>query len=296
MHRSDGHDAKSEGASEITPTLDAEIAGLAVALDATNPTAGRWRRRAMLAGGALAVTAWVVGIPRLGGLWSSRLAFQAILGLAPFRALETTGTLSTASGLLIGLDAGQPPDAVGDVMIAEVRANPCAALFGTQKDPRLPIAFFSDFNCPNCRILYAILTEYDAKHPDTIRIIHHELPLLGAASTIASKAVLAADLQGGYTAMHDRLIRAQMVTDLNYVVTMAQSVGLDGRRLVADMQSPEIETALDKSKAIAKVFGFYGTPATVIGSTFFLGAIPAVDVAQIIEAELAAPARACSAG
>ncbi|MEO6299656.1 MAG: hypothetical protein ABIV25_12635, partial [Paracoccaceae bacterium] len=167
MHRSDGHDAKSEDASEITPTLDAEIAGSAVALDATNPTEGRWRRRAMLAGGALAFTAWVTGIPRLGGLWSSRLTFQAKPGLTPFRWLETTGTLSTASGLLIGMDAGQPPDAVGDVMIAEVRANPCAALFGTQEDPRLPVAFFSDFNCPNCHILYTILTDYDAKHPDT---------------------------------------------------------------------------------------------------------------------------------
>ena len=95
--------------------------------------------------------------------------------------------------------------------------------------------------------------------------------------------------------MHDRLILAQMVTDLNYVVKMAQSVGLDGKRLVADMKSPEIETALDKSRAIAKVFGFYRTPATIIGSTVFLGAIPAVDVTQIIEAERATPARACNA-
>ena len=177
-----------------------------------------------------------------------------------------------------------------------VRANPCAALFGLQNDPRLPVAFFSDFNCPNCRILNAILTAYDAKNPGTIRIIHHELPLLGAASTVASKAVLAADLQGGYAAMHDRLIRAQMVTDLNYVVAMAQSVGLDGKRLVADMQTPAIDTALAQSKAIAKVFGFYGTPSTVIGSTVFLGAIPAADVAQIIDLELAAPVRVCNAG
>lgn len=296
MHRSDGSDAKPDAASETTTALDAEIEGSAVAQDATNPIAVRWRRRAVLAGGVVAVTAWVVGIPRLGGLWSSRLTFQAIPGLAPFRALETGGTLSTASGLLTGLDVGQPADAAGEAMIALVRADPCAALFGPQKDPRLPVAFFSDFNCPNCRILYAILAEYDTKNPGTIRIIHHELPLLGTASTIASKAVLAADLQGGYTVMHDRLIRAQMVTDLNYVVTMAQSVGLDGKRLVADMQTPAIETALVESKAIAKLFGFYGTPSTVIGSTVFLGAVPAADVAQIIEAELAAPVRACSGG
>lgn len=250
----------------------------------------------MLAAGAVAVAAWVVGIPRLGDLWSSRLTFQTIPGLAPFRALETPGTLSTATGLMIGLDAGQTPDAEDEALIAAVRADPCAALFGSQKDLRLPIAFFSDFNCPNCRILEAILTDYDAKNPDTIRVIHHELPLLGAASTIASEAVLAADLQGGYAAMHDRLIRAQLVTDLNYVVTMAQSIGLDGKRLIADMQTPAIKTALTKSKAIAKVFGFYGTPATVIGSTVFLGAIPAADVAQIIASERAAPVRACSPG
>ena len=267
-----------------------------MAHEAMTQTAGRWRRRALLTGGAVAVAAWVGGIPRLGSLWRSRLTFQAIPGLAPFRELGTTGRLSTASALLTGLDAGPTPDAADEALIAEVRANPCAALFGTQTDRRLPIAFFSDFNCPNCRILNAILTDHDAKNPGTIRIIHHELPLLGAASTIASRAVLAAQLQGGYTAMHDRLIRAQMVTDLNYVLTMAQSVGLDGKRLVADMQTPAIATALDKSKAIARVFGFYGTPATVIGSTVFLGAIPAADVAQIIEAELAAPVRACSAG
>ena len=228
------------------------MGGSAVAHDATNPIAVRWRRRAMLAGSAVAVTAWVVGIPRLGGLWSSRLTFQAIPGLASFRALETAGTLSTVSGLLTGLDTDQPPDAAGEAMIALVRADPCAALFGPQKDPRLPVAFFSDFNCPNCRFLYAILAEYDKKNPGIIRIIHHELPLLGAASTIASKAVLAADLQGGYTAMHDRLIRAQMVTDLNYVVRMAQSVGLDSERLVAHMKSPKIETALDKSRGTSK--------------------------------------------
>ena len=96
--------------------------------------------------------------------------------------------------------------------------------------------------------------------------------------------------------MHDRLMRAQMVTDLTYVVTMAESVGLDGQRLVADMQTPKIATALDRSRAIAKLFGFYGTPSTVIGRSVFLGAISAADVEQIIETELAAPMATCSIG
>ena len=96
--------------------------------------------------------------------------------------------------------------------------------------------------------------------------------------------------------MHDRLMRTRMVTDLNLIVTIAESVGLDGQRLIADMQSPEIETALDKARAIASVFGFYGTPSTVIGRSVFLGAISVADVAQIIEAELVALPMACNRG
>lgn len=227
---------------------------------------------------------------------SSGLAFRDLPGLVPFRALDSAGSLSTASGLLTGLDAATAPDPAQEARIAAVRADPCTALFGAQTDPRLPIAFFSDFNCPNCRLLDAILLEYDAANPDTIRIIRHELPLLGAASTTASMAVLAADRQGGYSVMHSRLMRARMVTDLNFVLAIADSVGLDGKRLVADMQLPEITTALDQARAIATVFGFYGTPSTVIGRSVFLGAIPAADVRQIITEELALPRPDCTAG
>ena len=255
-----------------------------------------WRRRAIIAGSLLAVTGWVIGAPRLASLWPARLAYRELPGLAPFRELEAAGALSTGAGLLVGLDGAAPADAAQDARIAAVRADPCAALFGRQTDQRLPIAFFSDFNCPNCRVLDAILLDYDASHRGTIRIIRHELPLLGAASTIASQAVLAADRQGGYQAMHDRLIRTRLVTDLNFVVAIAESVGLDGRRLVADMQTPEIASALDRSRALASVFGFYGTPSTVIGRSVFMGAIRAADVAQIIKAELKALPMACKGG
>ena len=254
-----------------------------------------WRRRALLAGGAGLVAAWIIGAPRLLVSGGSSLTFRDLPDLAPFRMLEASGTVSGAGSLLTGLDASKPAPASEQELRAEVAANPCAALFGTKADPRLPVAFFSDFNCPNCRVLNAALADYDAKHPGTLRIIRHELPLLGAASTIASKAVLAADLQGGYAVLHDRLMRAQMVTDLTYVITMAESVGLDGQRLVADMQTPRIATALERSRALAKLFGFYGTPSTVIGRTAFVGAIPSADVTQIIDMELASPTLVCRA-
>ena len=255
-----------------------------------------WKRRGVLAFGLAAVTGWVIGAPHLSSFWRPAFKFTDLPGLAPFRALETSGGLSTAAGLLAGLDAPRQPDPSQEARVAAVRADPCTALFGGLADPRLPIAFFSDFNCPNCQLLNATLEEFLAARPDDLRLIRHQLPLLGTALTVASQAVLAADLQGGYQAMHDRLIRARMVTDLNAVVRIAETAGLDGQRLVADMQTDRIATALDTAKAVAPVFGFYGTPATVIGRTVFLGNPPAADVAQIIDAELAALPMACRKG
>jgi protein-disulfide isomerase len=252
-----------------------------------------WKRRAALALGLAAVTGWVAGAPHLSALWRPRLIFRDIPGLPPFRVLETSGAVSAASVALAGLDPPKPPDPAQEARIARVRAAPCPALFGPMDDARLPIAFFSDFNCPNCQLLDTTLQAAVAARPDALRLVRHQLPLLGQASTVASQAVLAADLQGGYAAMHDRLMRARMVTDLTLVTRLATQAGLDGPRLVADMRTDRIATALDQAKAIALVFGFYGTPATVIGRSVFMGNLPPADVAQIIDAELAALPPAC---
>jgi protein-disulfide isomerase len=257
------------------------------------PIRNPWRRRAVLAGGTLAVAGWVYGLPRIATLWSSPLAYRELDGLAPFRALARDGTLSTVDTIMLGLDGTKVADASHAARMAAVRADPCNALFGRANDRRIPVAFFSDFNCPNCRALEAILMAYQTTNPGALRVVRFELPLLGAASTTASKAVLAADRQGGYTAMHDRLTRNRMVSDLNLVQSIADSIGLNGPQLVADMQRSEIETALDQARAIAAVFGFYGTPGIVIGRTVVLGAIPAADVTNIISAEQALPLLPC---
>ena len=60
--------------------------------------------------------------------------------------------------------------------------------------------------------------------------------------------------------MQNRLMGTRMVFDLNLIVTIAESVALDGQPLVADIQTPEIEMALDKARAVVSVFGFYGNP------------------------------------
>lgn len=251
------------------------------------------RRRLLMAVGALVVAGWVYGAPRLASLRTSPLEFRDLEGLAPFRELARAGAVSGGTGVLLGLAPTEAPDDAQLARMAAVRADPCTALFGRTDDPRIPVAFFSDINCPNCRVLEKILAEYQAANPDALRLVRYELPLLGAASMTAARAVLAADRQGAYDAMQARLMRTRMVTDLGLVQLIAEDIGLDGPRLVADMGLPEIDAALDQARALAAVFGFYGTPGTVIGRTAFLGALSASDVGRIIDAERTLPPLPC---
>jgi protein-disulfide isomerase len=133
------------------------------------------------------------------------------------------------------------------------------------------------------------IAELEARDPDSFRIVHHQLPILGASSTTASRAVLAAQKQGAYREMHERLIRTPAVTDVSYVTAIAASIGLDADQFTADLNSVEVKQALQKTEAIARVFGFYGTPAFAVGRTVFLGAIPTPTLQALIANEVDNP-------
>lgn len=251
-----------------------------------------WQRRAFLAGGLIAVVGWVKGVPYLLSPGSTDLEFEDIPDLAPFRQLAVTGPTTSAAVIFAGLEKREPLTAEDLRLDLAVKSDPCTAFYGTRRENPVAVAFFSDFGCPNCRIMEARLAEMDASNPGSFRIVRHELPILGLASITASRAVLAAERQGAYREMHARLIWTIAVTDLSYVTTIAANLGLDPARFRTDMESGEIDQALDLSKAIARVFGFYGTPAFAVGRTVFLGAIPKSTFQALIAYEVENPCQA----
>lgn len=245
----------------------------------------KWKRRAMLAGGAVALVGWVKGVPYLASLGQPDFEFAEIPGLSPFRRLGGTGASTLGAAIFAGLDSG-PRETEADIELQEfVRSNPCTAFFGDAPSEAVPVAMFSDFACPICRVMDDRLIELEASQPGTFHIVRHQLPLLGVASAVASRAVLAADMQGQYRQMHTRLIRTPAVTDERFVASIASSLGLDADRLLEDMQSDAIERRLRLSAAIAQVFGFFGTPAFAVGRTVFMGSLPSNSLRKLIEQE-----------
>jgi protein-disulfide isomerase len=212
------------------------------------------------------------GLRYFPDLSSSALAFEMIDDPPGFRRL-TAGESSTGFDPFFGL-GGSDAD---HLAVAEtgVRSDICNALYGdlTSNPDIVPVASFSDYYCPYCRVQTKKLAALEARPDSDLKIAWHELPLLGESSNLAAKAALAAKHQGAYAAFHERLMKTPFQATPEYLQAMADSIGIDHTMLVEDMQSDMIAQELETSAALGRIFAFVGTPAMVIGRTVIQGQV-----------------------
>ena len=222
--------------------------------------ADRQRRRTLAA--ILLIGAAALGANR----WLNRPPaprFEPVDGLPPFRRAET-GSVSGGFDPFIGLDNRAPPPPLPAAQV-------CRTLFRDTRPGTVPVASFSDYNCPYCRILTPALA--DRHERGDITVTWHELPLLGPTSEIAARGAVAADFQGAYAPFHARLMRSRVVATPEFLAEIARSAGIDAPRLVRDAASPRVDARLDEARALAGWFGFYGTPALVVGRSAVIGSL-----------------------
>lgn len=214
--------------------------------------------------------------------------------LPPFRRLEKAGQMSGASPALVGLEPASGDADLRRARAEAVRADPCPALFGADGPQGVvPIAYFSEFRCPYCRVLERDLDTLVTEYPGSFRLVQHELPIFGPPSELAARASVAAARQGKQQELRRRFMRTPLIAEEASVLRVAADVGLDGDRLIRDMASPEVQADLDRTEALADVFGFIGTPGLVIGRTVLNGAIPYTLLRRIAEDEISMPAPVC---
>jgi protein-disulfide isomerase len=133
---------------------------------------------------------------------------------------------------------------------------------------------FFDYRCGFCRRMVPRLDTLLANHDD-VRVVFVEFPVLGADSLRAAQASLAVWRRdpAAYPDVHRALMAAD---DLSApaLVAIAEEHGLDGDRLVEDMQSDAIRERLEANHRLAREIGVEGTPAFIIGDAFMPGAVP----------------------
>lgn len=250
------------------------------------------RRSLILTGLAVAAGygAMRYGLPTLRDAISPGPDYVPVASPQGFRRVKG-GAVTAGLNPVLGIDG------VGGGVPRIAEADLCRALFPGWSASRgtVPIASFSDYNCPYCRVLTGLLAERANRPTPQVEVFWHELPVLGVASSLAAHAALAAERQDAYLAFHARMMRSRFLPTERYLTGLAESIGLDAPQFLKDLADPEIAARIQRSASVARVFGFVGTPSLLIGRTAVEGELSERFLDRLIAAESPADvAQACS--
>lgn len=221
--------------------------------------------------------------PMVFDLAARDLNFVPIADPAGFRRLSLVGATTNRLDPFVGLNRGDGAPSHSDLQ----GRNFCAALFGqTRLRPEVvPIAYFSDFNCPNCDVIAETLLALETDAGNSVLLKQHEWPILGRGSEIFARAAIAAGMQGARRPISQRLQRTSFAPSEAYLQEIAAAAGIDPARFLSDMNSAAVTEELETSAALVRRFGFPGTPALVVGRTVVVGAIRTSALEALVAAE-----------
>jgi protein-disulfide isomerase len=187
---------------------------------------------------------------------------------------------------LQGLEAKRQAEAQerAKAMIAarqpELLNDAASPVSGNPKGEVTVVEFF-DYRCGFCKRVAAAVTQLQKDDP-RVRVVYKNFPILGEASELAAKAALASNAQGRYQAFHEALLAAKGEMTKEQVLHIASDVGLDAKKLEADMNNPEWTTVIERNKALAKELGITGTPAFVVGNELYPGAMDLAVLKELV--------------
>jgi protein-disulfide isomerase len=140
----------------------------------------------------------------------------------------------------------------------------------------ITIVEFADFQCPFCARAEANLHAVEQAHPGDVRVVFKNLPLpMHDHARLMARAAIAADAQGRFWEMHDRLFRLTGNVDRAALDRVAHDVGLDGARFDRDLDDPSLDARIDADDADAAALGVKGTPTFFVNGHRIVGAQPA---------------------
>ncbi len=155
-------------------------------------------------------------------------------------------------------------------------------------DAPVTIVEFSDFQCPFCSRVHPTLLRLLEAYPDTVRLVfkHNPLPFRRDAP-LAHRASLAADRQGRFWEMHDKIFERSRDLSRRTLIEHAQDLDLDIGQFTRDLNSRELIARLDREVAEAKRLGVTGMPTFFINGRILSGAQPYENFKALIEREAA---------
>ncbi len=152
------------------------------------------------------------------------------------------------------------------------------------ENAKITIIEFSDFQCPYCSRGKETMDQVLKAYPNDVKVAFKNLPLPFHAEALpAAKAALAAQKQGKFWEMHDKLFDNQQKLKSGYYEEAAKELGLDLEKFKKDMADPAIEKQINEDKEIAAKNDIQGTPGFFVNGVAVKGAYPVDHFKTIID-------------
>lgn len=151
----------------------------------------------------------------------------------------------------------------------ELLHDPTSPVSGNPKG-EITLVEFYDYRCGFCKKAAPAVTELQKIDP-RIRVVYKDFPILGELSELAAKAALASQAQGKHQAFHEALLASHADMSKEAILKIAGSVGLDTKRLEADMTNPKWQAVIDRNRTLARELGISGTPGFIVGNELVPG-------------------------
>ena len=151
----------------------------------------------------------------------------------------------------------------------ELLHDPLSPVSGNPKG-EITVVEFYDYRCGYCKKAAPSVTELQKVDP-RVRVVYKDFPILGESSELAAKAALASQLQGKHQVFHEALFASHGDMTKEEIFKIAVRVGLDAKRLEADMANPGWQAVIDKNRALAQELGITGTPGFIVGNELVPG-------------------------
>ena len=241
------------------------------------------RLRWMLAAGFAVLAGWALLAGSAAAQGFTPAQRQDIVGVLREALREDPSILRDALVALDTAEAREREGATRAAIAAHAEAlfnDPADAVHGNPRGSVVLVEFF-DVRCGYCKQMQPAVEQLLQRQRD-VRLVLKDLPILGPASVQASRALLAAQRQGKYTALHAALMALREEPAEPVLRREAERAGLDWARLRRDMDDPAIQRRLDGNIRLARALRIEGTPALVIGNVVISGAADLATMERLV--------------
>jgi protein-disulfide isomerase len=152
---------------------------------------------------------------------------------------------------------------------------------------KVTVVAFSDFQCPFCSRAVPTLHQIEQDYKGKIRVAFKNMPLpFHDKAHLAAEAALAANEQGKFWEMHDKLFANQQALDRPNLEKYAEELGLNMAKFKAALDTGKFKDRVDREAKEGNAVGATGTPTFFINGHILVGAQPVDAFKSAIDAEL----------